>query len=146
MANCSKCNKIIKTRQLDGASLVSTLLIAIIPKCSFCVMAYSSAIAMCGGGQMFMESNNWVSYVPLLLAILILMIIAFNPKGRRTTVALVTGLIGTVIIFGVLQTFAKPELYNLGNALLGLSIWINGSLKNITSKILSFRLRSVWQK
>ena len=52
--DCSCANKkTIKYNKNKGYPLLLTIIIAILPKCPFCVLTYSSAIAMCSGVNIY---------------------------------------------------------------------------------------------
>ncbi|MDH5380808.1 MAG: hypothetical protein OEW75_08150 [Cyclobacteriaceae bacterium] len=129
--NCSKCFSYVKNNQKTGTSVLSAVLVALIPKCGLCVMAYSSAIAMCGGGTMYMAENDWVSYIPIILSILILFLILKKKKGKRTFIAFIVALAGTFMIVGAHQIWIDFSYYTVGNVMLFLAIWINGSMFSV---------------
>ncbi len=141
MINCSKCIDYLKDNRNIGTSLLSTLFIAIIPKCSFCIMAYSSAIAMCGGSDLYMEENNLASYIPLVLSVVVLILIAARPKGFKTTIALGIAILGSFLILGVHQTWITPEFYYAGNFLIFMGVWVNGSFFNFIKKLKDIRFK-----
>ncbi|HAA11352.1 MAG TPA: hypothetical protein DCE41_06460 [Cytophagales bacterium] len=91
-------------------------------------MAYTSAITMCGGPDMYWQSNNWVSYIPLVLAGVILAMILLNRRGIRTWFALAIALVGSFLILGTHQLLLSPTYYSWGSGLLFVAIWANGSL------------------
>lgn len=109
----------------------STFLIVILPKCPFCIMAYSSAITMCGGPAMYVSENNWVSYMPIALALVVVLMIALKFRDFRTYFALAFSLMGTLLVILTHQTIIEAIFYYLGTALLIFGIWTNGSLFSI---------------
>jgi len=98
-------------------------------------MAYSSAITICGGPDMYLTSNNWVSYVPLVLALFINLMLLLNWRGERTVNALIVAMIGFTFLLLTHQLILSSGFYNLGAVLLLLGIWLNGSLISILNKI-----------
>lgn len=94
-------------------------------------MAYSSAITMCGGEAMYVADNNWVSYIPLILAFLVILMITLNFRDGRTYLALFLALIGTLLVILVHQTMLVSAFYYVGTGLLILGIWVNGSLYSV---------------
>ncbi|MEL7006473.1 MAG: hypothetical protein AAFN93_27680, partial [Bacteroidota bacterium] len=86
--SCQKCTNSEKRVQSTGSSWASAVLIIVIPKCPFCIMAYSSAITMCGGPDMYLLDNNWVSYIPILLSVFIIAMLILNYRDVRTNYAL----------------------------------------------------------
>ena len=126
--NCGKCADSTKSVTLTRSSLISGLLVVIIPKCPICVMAYTSAVTMCGGPDMYMHGNNWVSYIPILLALAIVTMIAFNWRGARSWFALTLATVGSFFVVLTHQLIAGPEFYTYGTILLFFSIWLNSNL------------------
>jgi hypothetical protein len=98
-------------------------------------MAYSSAITICGGPDMYLMSNNLVSFIPLVLALFINVMLLFNWRGRRTFNALMVSLVGFSLILMTHQFILSSGFYNLGAILLFMSIWLNGSFISLLNKI-----------
>ena len=135
-SNCN-CHPTKKVNRSSSASLFSTVVLIILPKCPFCIMAYSSAITICGGPDMYLMSNNWVSFVPLALALFINVMLLLNWRGRRTFNALLVSLVGFSLILMTHQLILSSGFYNLGAMLLFMSIWLNGSFIYLLSRIRS---------
>ena len=134
LSNCN-CHPSKNFNKAGSASVLSTFLLIILPKCPFCVMAYSSAITICGGPDMYLMSNNWVSYVPLFLALFINLMLFLNWRDQRTLLALTVAMIGFAILLLTHQLILPSDLYNLGVGLLFMGIWLNGSFISIFKKI-----------
>ena len=135
-SNCN-CHPSKNVNKASSASVLSTFLLIILPKCPFCIMAYSSAITICGGPDMYLMSNNWVSFVPLALALFINVLLLLNWRGRRTFNALLVSLVGFSLILMTHQLILSSGFYNLGAMLLFMSIWLNGSFIYLLSRIRS---------
>ena len=132
-SNCRPCHS---SRQYgNNSSWLSALLIVIIPKCPFCIMAYTSAISMCGTGSLYFSENNWVSFIPLVLALIIILMIGLNYRDRRTVVALMISAVGFGLILGSHQLVLESHFYNWGTGLLFFSIFLNGSLFSFVSNL-----------
>ena len=133
MANdCKSCStNNTHRRDAHSKSFISAFLILILPKCSICVMAYSSAIALCGGDFFYHQSNNWVSYIPLFLAVSICLMILGNWRGQRSYFALLLAISGTVLIVLAHQLILTSIFYDIGTALLFLGIWFNSNLLHV---------------
>ena len=108
-------------------TLLSALLIAIIPKCPFCILAYSSAITVCST-KAIVHTTGWASYISISLALVTLFIVLFNFKGTRTIVAASLILIGTIIISYSELYSGQVSHYYFGCAFLVIGAWANGSL------------------
>ena len=133
LSNCN-CHPTKKVNRSSSASLFSTVVLIILPKCPICIMAYSSAITICGGTDMYFRSNNWVSYVPLVLALFINLMFLFNWRGQRTLYALTIAMVGFTLISLTHQLVLSPIFYDLGAVLLLMSIWLNSSLIFLLNK------------
>ena len=133
LSNCN-CHPTKKVNRSSSASLFSTVVLIILPKCPICIMAYSSAITICGGPDMYLMSNNWVSYVPLVLALFINLMFLFNWRGQRTLYALTIAMVGFTLISLTHQLVLSPIFYDLGAVLLLMSIWLNSSLISLLNK------------
>jgi hypothetical protein len=83
---------------------------------------------------MYLMSNNWVSYVPLVLALFINLMLLFNWRGQRTLYALMIAMVGFTLISLTHQLVLSSVFYNLGAALLLMSIWLNSSLISLLHK------------
>jgi hypothetical protein len=111
-------------------------------------MAYTSAITMCGGSDMYFAENNWVSYVPILLGAIIMTLLLANYRGVRTIYALSIAAIGLTLIILTHQVIIDGSFYTYGTVLFILAIWINGSLMAILHKFEKriSRFNRAWQK
>ncbi len=134
LSNCN-CHPSKNFNKAGSASVLSTFLLIILPKCPFCVMAYSSAITICGGPDMYLMSNNWVSYIPLILALFINLMLFLNWRGNRTVFALIVAMIGFTFLLLIHQLILSSDFYNLGAGLLLMGIWLNGSFISVFNKL-----------
>jgi len=125
--DCKKCYSFRRLSAYRGTSYISTLLIILIPKCPFCIMAYTSAITMCGAQDLYLNSNNWVSYIPLLLSGVIITMIMLNNRGVRTIFSGVIAFVGFLMILFTHQLFLPANFYNWGTILLVVAIWTNSN-------------------
>ncbi|MEJ2006074.1 MAG: hypothetical protein P8X57_14180, partial [Cyclobacteriaceae bacterium] len=136
--SCSTCKQDKNKTWLGNSTVLGTLLVIIIPKCPLCIMAYTSAITMCGGADMYFTENNWVSYIPLVLSFIVTLLIFFNRKGKVTYAALTLSLTATVLIVLTHQLIIPEFWYNAGTALLILAIWMNGSFSSFVKTVKQF--------
>lgn len=126
--SCGSCQTSTKEKVSGSSSFLSAVLVILIPKCHLCVMAYTSAITICGGPSMYMHSNNWMSYVPLGLGLFIVGIILWNYKGVRSAYATGIAVVGFLLIVLTHQLIIAPEFYHWGTALMFIAIWLNSNM------------------
>ena len=144
---CTTHNKVrIKNPQYP---FLGSLLVILLPKCPFCIMAYTSAITVCGAKSMSSYSPQWTSWISICLATATFLIVAYNFKGKKTIVACATILAG---IFLIVQSELYTGLlggYYWGSALLVAGVWVNGNFSYVVH-ILAPRLEktilAAWQK
>ncbi len=141
----TKCCKtpLSPAKKGDGAngsmSLLSTILLILIPKCPLCLTAYMSAMVL------FFDIEN-EQLVPVLLhakpvlGVLILLMILLNFRGRRTLISL--GIASVAMIFLVLKTYyATPLLPDwLLYTVFFFAIWHNGNFQYFY-RFIRFRLQ-----
>lgn len=127
-----RCECAVKKSKREKKTIFPVLtgiLIAVIPKCPYCILAYSSAITMCSGPKLYTHSPNWTSYLLLGLAFLTLIFILLNYKGQRTIVAAsLVGLGSLLMILSQYYTFNINHFY-LGTFLLLFGVWVNASFR-----------------
>jgi len=107
--------------------ILTGLLIAILPKCPFCIMAYSGAVSLCSGKMLFPNANTYSGYIIVGLSILVLLGILLNFKGKRTWIAAGITFFG-MLLLTISQFYSISEsLYYIAVAFLFFGIWYNGS-------------------
>jgi hypothetical protein len=129
MSTCGKYQACKTKKKSQIASWLPALLIAILPKCPFCIMAYSGAVSMCSGKMLYPHADATSSYVFLGLSIIIILGLLFNRKGKVTWIAL--GIVAGGISLLVISQFyyISEPLFYCAVALLFFGIWFNGSFK-----------------
>lgn len=126
--HCCGVNK-VERKSSSGSSLLTGILIALIPKCPYCILAYSSAITMCSGTKLYMQSPGFLSYLPLALAFLTLLFIVLNNRGKRTIAA--AALVGTGSLMMLACQFYTFNInhYYIGTFLILFGVWVNASFR-----------------
>ena len=123
--SCKKnCQRLQVKKSL---SWLPALFIAIIPKCPFCIMAYSGAITLCTGTKMYPHADTTTSYISIGLAAAVILSILFNYKGSKTKYALFFTSIGTLLLLTSQFYWISEYLYYAGVGFLFFGIWYNGS-------------------
>lgn len=142
-ANHCKCKTSHKVKPRGKPlSVLAGILIVILPKCPFCILAYSSAITLCSGAKVYNHAPNWASWISIGLAGLTLLLVLWNYKGYRTLSAAALILLGSYFILtSELQTGDLADYY-LGATLLLGGIWVNGSFQYIVNRW----GRPLWQR
>jgi len=116
-------------------SWLPALFIAIIPKCPFCIMAYSGAMTLCTGTTMYPNADTSTSYISLGLALFVLFSIFFNNKGEKTKYALCFTMTGLFLLMGSQFYWISEYLYYLGVGFIFFGIWYNGSFGYFYQKV-----------
>ena len=123
-----------KTATSSIGSALMGIVIALLPKCHFCVLAYSSAITLCSGTKIYNHTPAWTSYISIGLALLTLALILINYKGLRTLLAASLVIIGCLLIsYSELKT-GEIAFYYGGTFSLLFGVWVNGSFYHFFRK------------
>ena len=121
----------------DSVSFLPGILIALIPKCPFCILSFTSAITVCSSKTLPVHDSNWTSYISIAFSVLTAVIVAYNYKGVKTQFALATiGLGIALIVYSELYS-GLLQSYYWGSAFLIVGVWINGSLEFFIRKFKS---------
>lgn len=131
MTKCknNRCKR--KTRASNSFSIGSLLIIALLPKCPFCVMAYSGAVSLCSGKMLFPNSGSSSIYIFGALCSLVLLAIAFNYRGKRTFVSFILAILGSLLVIGSQYFLWESGHFYTGVMMLLFASWHNGSFYSI---------------
>ena len=128
----NRCGCPVKKRKEEKKSispLFTGMLIALIPKCPYCILAYSSAITMCSGAKLYPQSLGWTSYMLLGLAALTLILVLRNYRGKRTIAAAALISAGSLLML-VCQFYTfNINHYYMGTFLVFFGVWVNASFR-----------------
>ncbi len=114
-------------KKSSAYSWLPAILIAILPKCPFCIMAYSGAMSLCSGKMLYPHANSSAGYIIVGIALIVLLGIVFNFRGRRTWIAATIAGLG-ICLLAISQFYYISEvLYYVAVVLLFFGVWFNGS-------------------
>jgi hypothetical protein len=134
-----KCAGSLKTGLKKNSNVVSGILLVILPKCPFCIMAYSGTIMLCGKDTLIEKQFNHISPLSIALSAFFCLIIIggllLNYRGSRTRYALGLSALGTMMVMQSVAIGGGQQLYYPGVAILFIAVWLNGSLLSILRKI-----------
>jgi hypothetical protein len=134
-------------RWLKSLGGLASLLIVILPKCPFCILAYSSAVTLCSGTKLYNHSPAWTSWISIALAGFILLTLLWNYKGYRTLLAIALAFLGSALVLSSELYTGELGTYYAGAVLLLFGIWVNGSFRYVVAQFkkrfqgLAYKLR-----
>ena len=138
--DCKPCKRKQTTAEpKKQISLLSGILLALLPKCPFCFMAFSSTIMLCGEAGNVTAQHTFTSSttitVTIFFCLLTLISVIFNYRDNRTKYAIGLVLLGSAFI--ALSVLAKGglPLYYSGVGLIFTGVWLNASLLYFVKKI-----------
>jgi len=129
--NCNNCTEVVK-KPKGRLGIFSFFILVILPKCPFCIMAFTSTAMLCGEGINMEVSKTYNSNLTILitavLGLITLASLILNRKGKRTWYALLLSIVGLgCLLFSVVKYGGQP-LYYTGIVLVFFGVWLNGSL------------------
>jgi hypothetical protein len=134
---CRQCRKAKKPA--DKHAWLTGILMVVLPKCPFCVLAYSSTIMLCGKdtvtSQTSMHYSSSTIIVTSLLCLLTISAIAFNWRGRRTMYAMGIAFAGSLLAMSSVALGGGEYLYYSAVLVIFTGVWLNGSLLYVINRI-----------
>ncbi len=115
------------------STILGGIIIAVLPKCPLCALAYSSAITMCSG-TMYEHTADWTSYISIVLCALTLGLVLYNYKGYKTLTAAAMIATGGFLLGYAELVSGNVTAYYWGCAIVFVGIWINGSFQHFAAK------------
>lgn len=127
LSNCEKA--LFKSEPVSSAkkftSILGSLGILLLPKCPFCVVAYSSTITLCGASGVMTDTehhNDWGAYLAVGMSLLITLIILASFKIQNKLfpylITLAFALCGSAFIYVAGFEATSMTCYYIGAALL----------------------------
>lgn len=128
---CSPCHQVSvpPPGKKKGFGLLSGILLAVLPKCPFCFVAFSSTLVLCGKGETISQSDTHSSTPTILFAAvfcsLAILSIALSYKDSRTRYALLVAFGGTACILTSVLLAGGEPLYYFGVLLIMGAVALN---------------------
>lgn len=138
--SCASCHGEVTVRKqpkITWPSTVLGILVFILPKCPFCVVAYTSSMAICGAPSIVNHHTDWGAWLAVGLAVVCIGSIARNYRGSGTRTAIVIALLGLAFLLAGLLTPNAMIWYYLGATCLFLGSLYNGRGYRWLSKIVN---------
>jgi hypothetical protein len=133
MNDCKSCRKAGANPGVKKSTgWLMGFLLVILPKCPFCILAYTSTLMLCGKDSITTKTSIHYSQTTLLitsvLCLLTLFSILMNYRDTRTKYALGLVLAGSsMAILSAFQTGGE-YLYYMGVMVIFTGVWTNGSM------------------
>lgn len=137
--DCKPCKrkKTIKTGKKQ-LGLLTTVLLILLPKCPFCVMAYSGTIILCGKAGAVSELTSYSTssiFITLFFCLFVLLSIFFNYRDVRTKYAFLLAVAGSSMIMYSVSAGGGLPLYYTGVVIVFIGVWLNASLLYIIGRL-----------
>jgi len=137
--DCKPC----KRRQAGSAGknyagLLTTIFLVLLPKCPFCLMAFSSTVILCGkvgGSSDLTHSSPTTIVITAFFCCIALLGIILNYRDKRTKYSLLLAVAGCFLIMYSVSAGGGLALYYAGVILVFIGAWLNASLLFILKKM-----------
>src|SRR6185295_8889398 len=98
-SNCEPCHtNIVATKRKERAGILTGIFLVLLPKCPFCVMAYSSTVMLCTEGAGMHHgvfSSTTTLIITTLFCVIALVSIFLNYRDKRTVYAFLLATFGS---------------------------------------------------
>jgi hypothetical protein len=135
-APCKNSSKKVLSQKQTG--VVAGILLALLPKCPFCYMAFSGTLMLCGNGSgMFTRtfSSLPTQIFSVTFCLLILLFIILNFRDKRTLYAIALAVVGSAMVIYSTTIAGGLMLYYSGVVMIFFSVWLNASLLYLINRI-----------
>ena len=136
---CKPCGK--KENRSAGKrhiGLFSGILLALLPKCPFCFVAFSGTLILCGNGggiSTHTFSSAHMLAITISICFLTLISVLLNFRGVRTRYAILLVVLGSAMTIFSVTTGGGLPLYYLGVIVIFVGVWLNASLLFFVRKL-----------
>jgi predicted transporter len=139
---CKKRKAVSENKRPVG--LLTTIFLVLLPKCPFCLMAFSSTIILCGkaGGASEIThspSSATTIFITSFFCVSVLLSIILNYRDVRTRYALFLAGAGCLLIMYSVCVGGGLPFYYSGVVLVFIGVWLNASLLYIIRKVMGRR-------
>lgn len=148
-APCKNSSKKVLLQKQTG--VVAGILLALLPKCPFCYMAFSGTLMLCGSGSgMFTKtfSSLPTQIFSVTFCLLTLLFIVLNFRDKRTLSAIALAVVGSAMVIYSTTIAGGLMLYYSGVVIIFFGVWLNASLlyfiNRITKLCTDLRKEKLW--
>lgn len=139
ISDCRPCKSKQKTGYKKHLSFVPGILLALIPKCPFCFMAFSSTMFLCGEDGTHIARRTFASpetlNFTLFFCALTILCIVLNYRDSRTKYAVALAVSGSLLLLLSVTSIGGLPLYYFGLLFIFSGVWLNGSLLYFIKRI-----------
>ena len=145
VTDCKPCKKRKSVSEnKKQAGLLITIFLILLPKCPFCLMAFSSTVILCGKAGGISEMTNSSSsatsiFITSFFCVSVLLSILLNYRDIRTKYALLLASTGCLLIMCSVSVGGGLPLYYAGVVFVFIGVWLNASLLYIIRKVMGRR-------
>ena len=141
-SNCEPCHTdLASAKRKERAGILTGIFLALLPKCPFCVMAYSSTVMLCTEGAGMHQgvfSSTTTLIITSLFCVIALISIFLNYRDKTTVYAFLLAAFGSALIILSITIVPSLPLYYSGIAFLFSGVWLNASLLSFVQKIKNY--------
>ena len=84
---------------------------------------------------MCIRDSSWTTYLPIAFAIITLLLVLTNFRGKRTYLASLLIVLGSALLLHSTFYYGEENAYYLGTFLVLFGVWVNGSFYYFFNKI-----------
>ncbi len=133
--NCDSCKRKY-TIEVKSSGFWATLFLLILPKCPFCILAYSSTIALCTTTPAMKDHSGFAVCLVVLSGFIVMISMVVRYKGLKTLVCLFLSGIGMILAIQAIANQTSMSGYYIGVFLIAFGLWLNGSLVSLVKFII----------